>query len=174
VALDSSLTDGQRMLEWLVRHKRLTPVQADYVSCQRARHRVELLAASHHDHHARFQSLRAEMNDENPLLLSTSIVHLNPIRAWARFETTALLDEDDEPPCDVLVFADGDETATAALELEAQALVNELAEIEPCTIRHWAEASGLADEADVIEICDDFVEMGLAAAEPAVLDSNSG
>lgn len=162
-ALDTSLTDGERMLAWLAERKRLTPVQLDYVACQRARHRVEFLAEAHRDAHARFQSLRRACEEADTLLLPTTIIHLNPIRTWARFETAALLDEDDEPSCDVLVFADQDETATALLELEGQALVNELAEIQPCTIRQWAESAGLASEAEVIEVCEDLAAMGLVA-----------
>jgi hypothetical protein len=164
--LDTSLSDGQRMLDWLRRNKPLSAVQADYVACQWARHTVELLAEARREQHVRFQSLRqaAEAQAET-LLLPATVVHLNPMRAWARFQTTALLEEDDEPPCDVLLFADGDELATAALELEGQALLNELADIEPCTIAQWAEVVGLSDTNELIDLCGDLLALGVVAVE---------
>jgi hypothetical protein len=165
VELDTVLTDGQRMLQWLRRARPLSLVQSDYVACQHARHTVELLAEAHRKQHVQFQQLRQNAAGAEMLFLPATIVHLNPLRAWARFQTTALLEEDDEPPCDVLLLADGDELATAALELEAQALVNELADIEPCTIAQWAEHAGLADHDELIDLCSDLAVIGLVALE---------
>jgi hypothetical protein len=167
-ALDTSLSDGERMLEWLITSKPLTPVQRDYVVCQQTRHAITHLAAAHRERHREFQALRwrAVEEDDEPQLWPASVIRLNPLRKWARFETSALLEEEEaglELPCDVLLFADGGEVASAALELEGQVLLNDLADNEPCSLTAWAELSGISDIEAVREMASDLVELGLAA-----------
>ncbi len=50
-------------------------------------------------------------------------IHLNPLRVWATFQTTVLLDEDDETPARVLFYPVGNDTRTAVLEEDGLAVV---------------------------------------------------
>jgi len=165
-AFDTSTSDGDRMLAWLADSRRLTLVQADYVTVQRTRHVLEHMAAAHREEHVAFQALRRDRDLSPTLLPPTTVVRLNPIRAWARLETEALLDETAEPcdlPCDVLLLADGSEIATVQLELEGQVLLNDLADNQPCSIRNWAELSRVSDVEELLELSRDLTALGLIA-----------
>jgi hypothetical protein len=164
-AYDSGTSDGRRMLEWLVENCPLTPRQRDYVACQQARHEIEELARSRRLQHVRFQEMRSLVNRWLGELESNDRlqVFLNPVRVWARFETDELLDDDAALPGDVLFFADHGEVATAVLELEGQALVNLLADLNPCTLAEWAAHTPLADRGELAELGRDLSGMGLVA-----------
>lgn len=164
-AYDTSASDGDRMLCWLIERQELSAVQQDYVTCQRARHQVENLARANRLKHVRFQELLTLAGE-----LSTELetngqlhIHLNPIRTWAQFSTPELLDAEAVPPCNVLFFASGREIGSAALELEGQALINELADYQPCTLDDWSSLSHLADREQLMELCCDLARMGLVA-----------
>lgn len=107
VAFDAVLDDAGRFLDWVERVRDVTPEQRDHVACQRARQAVEAAARRDRAAHLYFQELwdaadrRATALDTDPGLR----VHLNPIRAWSRFATAALLDADASPPADVLFFS---------------------------------------------------------------------
>lgn len=164
-AYDTSCSDGDRMLSWLIEHEPLSAEQLDYVACQRARHQIEMLARQHRMKHLRFQELATLAEELGSELESNSglKVHLNPIRTWARFSTPELLDEEATPPCNVLFFAAGGDVGSAVLELEGQALINELADYQPCTLEDWADLSQLADREQLIELCRELAKMGLVA-----------
>ncbi len=162
---DSGTSDGDRMLQWLSRTQSPTPEQLDHIACQHARHAVEDQARRNRLKHVRFQELRS-MNEQSLAELETNEqlrVYLNPIRTWARFITEELLDEDSQPPANVLFFANGNEVSTAVLELEGQALINELADYSPCTLGEWAALSQLADRDELADLCRDLADMGLVA-----------
>ncbi len=164
-AFDNVTTDGERMLHWLAATQHPTPQQQDYLACQHARHAVEDVARQHRLKHVRFQELYSVIETTlaelpaNPRLT----IHLNPIRVWSRFETSELLDDETSPPANVVFFAVGEEIHTAALELEGQALVNELADFQPCTLDQWAALSMQADREELASTCRDLAEMGLVA-----------
>lgn len=162
---DTTASDGQRFLSWLERTGALTPPQCDYVACQQARLAVEAAARAARSDHLRFQELwsltpqRAAELDTAPGLLA----YLNPVRAWSRFTTTALLDDDMTLPADVLFFAAGEEIRTAVMDHHGRALVEELALCGPCTLDDWAGRSGHADREELVALCRDLTEMGLMA-----------
>lgn len=157
--------DGEGFLSWLERTGEPMPRQRDYVACQRARLAVEAAARADRHGHLRFQELRrtaSELADEwdtDPGLR----VWLNPIRAWSRFLTPALLDDDAAVPADVLFFAAGDAIRTAVLEPHGRALVEELAAHTPCTLDEWAALSRHADREELAALGRDLAEMGLVA-----------
>lgn len=162
---DTGLTDSGRMLDWLATGRSLSPAQQDYIACQRARHAVEELARRQRLQHVRFQKLRSQSQSWLPErdLAEGLCLHLNPIREWAQFVSTELLDDEAQPPANVLFFADGNEVSTAVLELEGQALVNELADYQPCTLQEWMALSPHRDRDELAETCSDLAEMGLVA-----------
>lgn len=161
--------DGEGFLAWLERAAEPTPRQRDYVACQRARLAVEAAARADRRGHIRFQALwslapqRAAELDTAPKLL----IGLNPIHAWSRFLTPALLDDDTALPADVLFFAAGDAIHTAVLEPHGRALIEELASHTPCTLDEWAARSRHADREELVAICRDLSEMGLVAFDRA-------
>ena len=166
-AYDTTVSDGERFLEWVERTAEPTPRQRDYVACQRARLAVEAAARADRPGHRRFQELwsltpqlAAEL-DTAPGLL----VCLNPVRAWSRFTTTALLDDDATLPADVLFFAASEEIRTAVLDPHGRELVEELASCGSCTLDDWATQSQHADREELVTLCRDLTEMGLVAFE---------
>ncbi len=165
IAFDSAVSDGDRMLDWLESTRPISDVQRDYIACQRARHAVENEARTHRMKHVRYQelsSLTSRLLEElgaNERLR----IYLNPVRTWSRFHTGTLLDDGANPPADVLFFAAAGEIATAVLELEGQALVNELVDYEPCTLDEWSALTMQVGRDELLETCRDLAEMGLIA-----------
>ena len=167
VAYDVTASDGERFLSWLERTGELTPRQRDYVACQQARLAVEAAARADRRSHLRFQELWSLLP---PLAAEWDVppgvrASLNPIRAWSRFTTTALLDDDATLPADVLFFAAGEEIRTAVLDPHGRELIEELASRGPCTLDDWAGRSRYADREELVTLCRDLAEMGLVAFE---------
>ena len=165
VAYDTVTEDAARFLEWIERSRDLTPEQNDHMACQRARHAVEAAARTNRAGRLRFQKLWAA-TDQRAGSLATDAnvrVSLNPIRAWSRFATAALLDAEASLPADVLFFAVDTGISTAVLEPVGRELVGELACWEPCTLEHWTGLSQHAGREEIVELCRDLAQMGLMA-----------
>jgi hypothetical protein len=164
-AFGSAVSDGERMLQWLSAKKDPTALQRDYIACQRARHAVEELARGNRLAYVRFHELSSVLHELLPQLGIDDRLRilLNPTRVWATFETSELVDDDVEPPVNVLFFGSRGEVATAVLELEGQALLNELVDYQPCTVGQWADLSPWAERDELVEFCRDLAEMGLVA-----------
>lgn len=90
-------------------------------------------------------------------------IHLNPIRAWATFQTNVLLDEDATTPSDVLFFANGHQVRTSAFEDSGAYFVETLASHGPFTLTEWNRLDRSTSRSDLIEFCLDAAEMGLVA-----------
>ncbi len=164
-AYDTACTDGERFLKHLEATRELTPQQQDFVTCQRSRYALELLAIEHRLEHVRFQELAGMVETlapewgSNPKLW----VHLNPLRVWATFQTTALLDEEDETPAAVVFYPVREDIRTALLEEDGVAITGFL---ENRRRARWDDPAweeiGLS-RAVRVEICRDLAEIGLAA-----------
>jgi hypothetical protein len=165
-AYDSGVSDGERMLLWLLDKRPLTPVQRDYVLCQRGRHAVEELARCHRQGHVAFQKLRRQQpSDVSQIDLTSAILHLNPIRANATFITRALLDSESDPPTEVLFFPDGHEIATAVLEPQALHGLLTLAGLAPCRLFDWAKRLGVDPSCGLSQTAVKLLNVGLLAAD---------
>jgi hypothetical protein len=164
-ALDTVSEDADRFLHWLQGTSELTPVQEDFVRCQRARFAIETRASKKRTCHLRFQELwRAAGPLAGELDRRTDLhVHLNPIRARTRLKTPALLDDETPPPADVLFFAMGTGIRTAALDGRGLALVRELASLGPWALDAWASTTTLADRVELLGFCRELAGMGLLA-----------
>ena len=116
-ALDSPTSDSDRCLKWIEETQSLSPDQADYLACQRARHAVEDLGAAMRLQHVRFCEVRTitsrlldDLENNGRMML-----HINPIHVWTRFHTATLLDGDITLPADVVFYANGSEIRTAVV-----------------------------------------------------------
>ena len=164
-AYDTGCTDAERFLRHLESRRSLTPEQKDFITCQQGRYAIEFQALEKRMEHVRFQEMAAIAETlspewgENPDLW----VHLNPLRVWATFQTTALLDEEDEVPATVLFYPVREDIRTAVLEEEGLAVAKFLSSRARARLDDsgWEE-TGL-DRDERIEICRDLADIGLAA-----------
>ena len=165
VAYDTGCSDGDRFLRWLSLTQVTTPEQQDHIACQLARHEVEHVARKNRLGHVRFQELRS-LTDRLKVELGTNPklrVHLNPIRTWTTFQTTALLGEDAATPTDVLFFACGNQIRTSAFEESGQYFVETLAAHGPLTLLDWKRLDRNVSRGELREFCLDAAEMGFVA-----------
>ena len=164
-SMDSSASDALSMLQWLAQTRDITAVQQDYLTCQRARQRVEQLGRSHRVEHVHFHDLRSLTKDLLPGLEAGQDVRLlvNPLRVWARFMTAEFLDDGESPPAEVVFFAVGSEIATAVIEPWGRTLLDELASLAPCSVASWTALSEHGDRDDILEFVHSLTELGLLA-----------
>lgn len=164
-AYDTGCSDGERFLEWLLENFSVTPEQMDRITCQRTRHAVEFVAREHRMDHIRFQELLSmvEFNRDEWGENENLFVHLNPIHVWTTFETHELLDEEDEVPARVLFYAVGADIRTAVLESEGAELVETLSRTGRVRLEELHEQMFSHSREEVIEICRDMADIGLAA-----------
>jgi hypothetical protein len=164
VALDTPTGDAERFLGWLEVTAPLTPEQQDYVACQRARHAVEEAARKNRSAHVRFQELWSVAAELAPQLgkVRGMRIHLNPLRAWARFVTPALLNGV-AAPADVVFFPARESINAAVPGDEGRALIEELAEFGPCTLAKWATLSAHGGRKELAAACRNLAAVGLVA-----------
>jgi hypothetical protein len=157
--------DADDFLAWLEREGRPTPEQRDHIACQRARFAVERAARRNRTAHLRFQEmwsvagrLAADLGDNPGLHL-----HLNPLRARARFRTAALLGGAAQPPANVVFFAVRDAVSTALLGPEGEEMLRALERCSPCVLGEWAALCPEAGVEELIAVGRDLASMGLVA-----------
>ena len=164
-AYDTGCSDGDRFLRWLRLSRVTTPAQYDHITCQLARHEVEAVARKNRLGHVRFQELWSTVTtlshdlNTNPDLR----ILLNPIRAWATFQTNVLLGEDTDTPADVLFFACGSQIRTSVFEEIGQQYLKTLVSHGPLTLKDWQRIDRSASQNDLTEFCLDAAEIGLLA-----------
>jgi hypothetical protein len=157
--------DADRFLGSLEAYRELTPEQRDHVACQHAHFAVEAIGRNNHLGHVRFQELLSVAHQLVPELeTDTGLrIYLNPIRAWSRLVTKAMLDEEMSPAVDALFYAARDEVKTAVLDPVGRALVDELSSHGPFALDDWANLTEHADFAQLVEFCCDLCERGIVA-----------
>jgi hypothetical protein len=153
--------DADGFLGWLERRGGLSAEQRDLVACQRARFAVLETARKDRPAHVRFQerwARRTQLDRGAKVRL-----HLNPIRAWSRFTTRTLVDEETALPADVVLFAVRDGIRTAIVEPAGKMLLGELAAFGACTLDQWRARSARARRTGLVPWARDLAEMGLLA-----------
>ena len=90
---------------------------------------------------------------------------MNPISQWIRLAEELGAARGEFQPCSVLFFLDGIEVRGVRLNLEGQALMNELADYQPCTLQEWQQLSALADLDHLRGLVEQMAEIGLVAWE---------
>jgi hypothetical protein len=150
-AYDVAGTDAWRFLKWLMRRIQLTPMQRDYVRCQGARVRVEMLVRRSRLAYLRFN----EISSVSPSLVglldrqSDIRMYLNPIRVRARLETRALLDEEDAVPASLTFFPVDGTIRTVSLNRAARRLMAQLATAKSWC---WSATGQLLPDVDLLQI----------------------
>jgi hypothetical protein len=146
-AADVGTQDPDRFLRWLTRRYEVTAEQRDYIFCQRARHAVERKARQQRLDYMHFLERWSLVQQLLPDLDSnTSLrVVVNPILAWARFHTPALLGTTVKPPAMVLFHAFREQTLVAVPSRTDRKLLRQLSRLGPVTLEEWAD-HGLSRE----------------------------
>lgn len=157
---DIPAQDATRFLD-RVEEDDVTAEQGDHVACLRARLGVETAARRCRVAHRRFQRVLLQSTGRGP----TAWIHLNPVRVPARFLTTALLGDGEEPPVEALFFPAGAEIAVVVLEPEGRALIDELATLGPSPLDRWLPDRH-RDRERILGLCDDLAALGLLAFGP--------
>lgn len=164
-AYDTGNTDAERFLIWLDRHAELTDEQQDYVRCQRSRHAVEFVAMKQRLAHVRFQELLS-MNEQLVPELETNArltVHLNPVHVWSRFETKALLGDDDASPATVLFYPVGNDIRTAVIEPECEQLIHMLEQHGVMRVKDLKKLLPQSEHPALFNLLRDLADMGMVA-----------
>lgn len=164
-AYDTGCSDAERFLTWIDEKADLTDEQKDIIRCQRSRHAVEFVAMKQRLAHVRFQELLSmnerllEELDGNGKLM----VHLNPIHVWSRFETKALLDEEDIVPATVLFFPVGNDIRTVVIEPECEELIRLLDQSGVMRVKDLRKLCVKSDQEQLMGLLRDLAEMGVIA-----------
>jgi hypothetical protein len=164
-AYDSGTSDAERFLEWLTKHADLSDEQQDYIRCQRGRHAVEFVAVRQRLAHIRFQELLSMNERLLPELETNSklTIHLNPIHAWSRFETAALLGDEEAGPTTVVFFPVGEDIRTAVIEGECESLVRLLEQQGVMRLKDLRKLLPHDEQAALPGLLRDLAEMGMIA-----------
>jgi hypothetical protein len=162
-AYDTGSTDSVIFLDWVEQRQSLTPEQTDLVTCHRSRIEVEEIARDNRMGHIRFQEMLSATEDLSAELDSNEDlwVHLNPIRVWARFETTVLLEDEDDLPATVVFYPVGSDVRTAVLDPFGQIVIDKLESLRSAKTADLFAAFPYDNREAVIDICRDLAEMGL-------------
>ena len=151
-------------------------IQHDLVSCRAARVRLKRMSRDLFRQQLAFRVAQRRCQPEQHSLQRRSglRLQLNPIRTWARLLSRVMLDGVD-PPANVLFFATPSGPSAALLELEGQALLNELEDWQPCSLDEWAALSHVADRAQLLDFCLELSRMGIVAwSAPADVEGGHG
>jgi hypothetical protein len=162
-AYETGARTGLAFLRWLEEVQELTPLQRDYIACRRGRYQVEEVARADRRAHLQFQErwsvagrLAKRLGRQPGLRLQ-----LNPMHAWARFETVEFLEGQSEPPADVLFFAVRSDIHTAVLDSPVPTLLEALAPAV-LTLDEWAARTEIGRD-DLVSLGCDLAELGLVA-----------
>jgi hypothetical protein len=164
-AYDTGNSDAERFLIWLDKHAELNDEQKDYVRCQRSRHAVEFVAMKQRLAHVRFQELLS-MNELLVPELETNArltVHLNPVHVWSRFETKALLGDDDASPATVLFYPVGNDIRTAVIEPECEQLIHMLEQHGVMRVKDLKKLLPQSEHPALFNLLRDLADMGMVA-----------
>ena len=164
-AYDTGCSDGENFLLWLGQTTNPTAEQRDAILCQQARHAVEEVARSNRLKHLHFQdlySLAEQMISEWSQKENLKMV-LNPIHVYETFQTTALLDEEDDLPASVIFYPFQGDIRTALLEPEGEQLISLLKSKGPQTFESLIIERVDITREEILELSKDLMEMGLIA-----------
>jgi hypothetical protein len=144
---------------------RLIPYHQEVVVAERARLRIRQAIEQRAERYRRFLELKCAMANR-PLSLGddgTSQLHLNPANCWIRAATDSGPAADAALSGSALFFLDENDLRGIRMRLEGQVLINELADYEPCTVAQWARLSALVDAAQLTQLAQHLIRIGLVA-----------
>lgn len=142
----------------------LLPRLGPVVATHRARWQIErTLAQRSRQRYERFLAIRRVMLATHPALteMSAQEIYLNPANCWIRSCGRAAV----SGGCGgtTLYFLVEETLRCVELDLEGQAVINELADYQPCTVAQWARLSALLDTRGILVLVRHLAGMGLVA-----------
>jgi len=151
-----------KALDGLGRRCGLLSLQEASVTFERARWDVWQVREARRERYRRYEQLRESMDfdDLNP---ANSQLYLNPVNRWVRLPQAPSDDASPRPSESVLFFLIDNQVQGLRMSLEGQALINELADYQPCTVVQWARLSRLADAAQLVTLAQYLARSGLVA-----------
>jgi hypothetical protein len=168
-AVGANVDDADAFLAWLEETQTLSPRQADFVACQRARHAVESQALGDRMAYLWYQevaSLASRFADElysQEEAAHRLTIHVNPIHAWVRMQTTELLDQPTALPVEVVFFAVDEGIHTADFSTAAADLVRELHLRGPITFENWRRENSSINPIELKTLIVTLARLGLVA-----------
>jgi hypothetical protein len=90
-------------------------------------------------------------------------IHLNPVHVWSRFETKALLGDDDAAPATVLFYPVGNDIRTAVIEAECEQLIHLLEQHGVMRIKDLKKLFPAEEHGSLVALLKDLAEMGMIA-----------
>jgi hypothetical protein len=159
--------DEECFLIWLAQTPALTPLQRDFITCQRGEYAVGTEARRNRPAHVRFQRLwkhaseRAARFGEDASLR----IHLNPIRFAGELLTSAFAPEVKSLPIAVMFHAAGTSVRAGVLEEAMAEAVRELAHRGPCALAEWTDGMGAERREELRRLAGELAAQGLAAFE---------
>jgi hypothetical protein len=168
-AVGENVDDADALLAWLEATRPMTPVQQDYVACQRARNAVEALALNDRLAYVRFLEIAslvpqfAEELQTNPDAARNLSIHVNPIQAWARMQSGEFLSEDSDPETQIVFFPLRGDISSAELSPSAAALLHDLESRGPVTLEEWIRTTEAAGPDELTEFVQALASIGLIA-----------
>jgi hypothetical protein len=157
--------DEERFLIWLTQTQPLTPVQRDFVTCQRGEYAIWTEARRNRPAHLRFQQLRKQAGERAAQLGAEPRlrIHLNPIRCAGELLTSVLAPGVKSLPAEALFYAAGTSVHGTLLEEAPAKAVCELAARGPCTLDEWTAGAGPAHRRKLVRLAGELAAQGLLA-----------
>jgi hypothetical protein len=155
-------------LNGLDRCCRLIPRQQHMVAAERARLQLNKVLDRRETRYRQFLELRqlAPQIEGSPEAASTTALHLNPLCCWMRLDHPRSGAQQPRGSESVLFYLVDGEIRGLRMNLEGQALINELADYQPCTTGQWAQLTALADLQQLWALAQQLADIGLVALSP--------
>ncbi len=154
----------EKTLNGLDRCCRLLPAHQGVVAAERVRLRIQQVFDVRRQRYRHFERRRQMMQRSSEAIIpSGSLVHLNPVCRWVRISDEPYLEQHECLSGSVLFFRANNDIRGLSMNLEGQALINELADYQPCTILQWAQLSSLADSRQLRVLVRHLADIGLVA-----------
>jgi hypothetical protein len=165
----SGAGDEEHFLIWLTQTQTLTPVQRDFVTCQRGEYAVATEARRNRPAHVRFQELCKHVAERvvrlgvDPALR----IHLNPIRFAGELLTSTFAPGVEALPIPILFYAAGSSVRATPLDEATAKAIRALADRGPCALQEWAAALGQQDGdlSELVRLAGELASGGLVAFE---------
>jgi hypothetical protein len=160
-------SDEERFLIWLIQTQTLTPIQFDFITCQRSEFAVGTEARRNRPAHLRFQELCKHGGERVAQFGAAAKLRaqLNPIRFAGQLLTSVLAPGVESLPISILFYAAGTRVRAILLEGVTAEAVHKLMDRGPCTLEEWAADEYRPDTSptELLRLTGELAAQGLVA-----------